>query len=322
LEETKLSYDDVLLQPKKSGVESLSDVDTSTELAGITLEAPMVSAPMDTVTEREMAEEMAEQGGIGVVHRFLEPGEQAEMVEGISPVAGAVGLNEYRRSKVLVDAGVDMLVADIAHGHHEPFMDYIEDISEIYDIPVAAGNVATVDGAYDLSSSGADIVKIGVGPGAACKTREMTGAGYPQFSAVKEIAEQNLDADLIADGGIRKPGDLCKALMAGADAAMCGGVFGDTYESPRDGEFRGMSTKAAAEDRSDRDLKESDSYEEGEVMFYEEDHCVEDVIEEYLGGLRSGLSYCGADNVTDARDKSEFVRVTGSTQFRNGAHGK
>ncbi|PSG98624.1 MAG: guanosine monophosphate reductase [Nanohaloarchaea archaeon SW_7_43_1] len=321
MEETKLCYDDVLLKPKKTGVESLSNVDTSTELAGITLEAPMISAPMDTVTERRMAEEIAEQGGIGVVHRFLEPSEQAEMVEGISPVAGAVGLNEYSRCKELVDAGVDMLVADIAHGHHEAFMDYIEDITEAYDVPVAAGNVATVEGAYDLSKSGADIVKIGVGPGAACTTREMTGAGYPQFSAVKEISEQNLDADLIADGGIRKPGDLCKALMAGADAVMCGGVFGDTYESPKDGEFRGMSTKAAAEDRSDRDLKESDSYEEGEVMFYEENNCVEDVIQEYLGGLRSGLSYCGANNVTDARDKSEFVRVTGSTQYRNGAHG-
>ncbi|PSH02123.1 MAG: guanosine monophosphate reductase, partial [Nanohaloarchaea archaeon QH_8_44_6] len=186
MEEPKLSYDDVLLKPKKSGVESRSNVDTSTELAGITLEAPMVSAPMDTVTEERMAEEMAEQGGIGVVHRFLEESEQAEKVEGISPVAGAVGLNEYDRCKELVEAGVEMLVADIAHGHHEPFMDYIEDITEIYDIPVAAGNVVTVDGAYDLSSSGADIVKIGVGPGAACTTREMTGAGYPQFSAVKE----------------------------------------------------------------------------------------------------------------------------------------
>jgi len=182
--------------------------------------------------------------------------------------------------------------------------------------------VATVEGANDLSDAGADAVKIGVGPGAACTTREQTGAGYPQFSAVYEIYEDDLDADLIADGGIRKPGDMVKALMAGADAVMVGSVLGDTYESPMGGEFRGMSTKAAAEDRSDRELKESDSYEEGQVLEYDEDEFVEDVIEEYLGGLRSGLSYCGGSNVEEARDNSEFIRVSGNTRFRNGAHGK
>lgn len=322
LRETKLSYDDVLLKPKKSFVNSLSNVDTSTQIAGIDLETPIMSAPMDTVTEKEMAEEMADQGGIGVVHRFLETSEQVEMVEDVTPVGGAVGLEEYDRCRELVDAGVDLLVADIAHGHHEKFIDYIKDISDMFDVPVVAGNVATVEAVEELSEAGADVVKVGVGPGAACTTREMTGAGYPQFSAVYEIAEAGLDADLVADGGIRKPGDMVKALMAGADAVMVGSVLGDTFESPRNGEFRGMSTKAAAEDRSDRDLKESDSYEEGEVMDYGENQYVEDVVNKYLGGLRSGLSYCGADNVVDARENAEFVRVSGSTQFRNDAHGR
>jgi len=133
LKQTKLSYDDVLLEPQKSSVESLSNVDTTVELAGIELEAPMLSAPMDTVTEREMAEEIADQGGLGVVHRFLEPSEQAEHIQGISPVAGAVGLNEYDRVEELIDNDVDIIVADIAHGHHEPFIDYIEDITGSYD---------------------------------------------------------------------------------------------------------------------------------------------------------------------------------------------
>ena len=110
--------------------------------------------------------------------------------------------------------------------------------------------------------------------------------------------------------------------MAGADCVMVGSILGDTVESPRQGEFRGMSTKAAAEDRGDRDLKESDSYEEGETMEYTEDSTVEKVAKEYLGGLKSGLSYCGADHVPEARENAEFVRISGSTQYRNGAHGK
>lgn len=318
--EKKLSYDDVLLKPQKTDVDSLSSVETSVSLCGINLEVPMLSAPMDTVTERDMAEALADEGGIGVVHRFLEAGKQASMVEGVSPVAGAVGLDEFDRCKKLVDVGIDLLVADIAHGHHESFIEFIRKVSHRFDVPVAAGNVATEEAALDLAEAGADAVKVGVGPGAACTTREMTGAGVPQFSAVKDLA--STDVDVIADGGIRKPGDMVKALMAGADCVMVGSILGDTVESPRQGEFRGMSTKAAAEDRGDRDLKESDSYEEGETMQYTEDSTVEQVAKEYLGGLKSGLSYCGADNVADARENAEFVKISGSTQYRNRAHGK
>lgn len=318
--EKKLTYDDVLLKPQKTDVDSLSSVETSVSLCGINLEIPMLSAPMDTVTERDMAEALADEGGIGVVHRFLEADKQASVVEGVSPVAGAVGLDEFDRCKKLVDVGVDLLVADIAHGHHESFLEFIRKVSHRFDVPVAAGNVATKDAALDLAEAGADAVKVGVGPGAACTTREMTGAGVPQFSAVKDLG--SIDADVIADGGIRKPGDMVKALMAGADCVMVGSILGDTVESPRQGEFRGMSTKAAAEDRGDRDLKESDSYEEGETMEYTEDSTVEQVIKEYLGGLKSGLSYCGADNVADARENAEFVKISGSTQYRNRAHGK
>lgn len=321
MKELKLSYDDVLLIPQKTGVNSLSNVDTSTELAGINLSVPLVSAPMDTVTEGEMAEALASEGGLPVVHRFVTVDEQAEMIEGVEPVAGAVGLNEFERCRELVEAGVDMLVADIAHGHHEKFLDFVSSISEDFEVAVAAGNVATVGGAEDLAEAGADVVKVGVGPGAACTTREQTGAGYPQFSAVKQVCEA-VDVGVVADGGVRKPGDMVKALMSGADAVMVGSVLGSTFESPRNGEFRGMSTTDAAEDRTDRDLKESDGYEEGDSMVYEESETVEEVVEEYKGGLKSGLSYCGADNLREARGNAEFVRVTGSTQYRNGAHGK
>jgi IMP dehydrogenase/GMP reductase len=274
---------------------------------------------MDTVTERDMASAMSQEGGMGVVHRFVEPEDQARIVEGIDPVAGAVGLEEYDRCRNLVDAGIDMIIADIAHGHHKSFIKFIQDIKDRFDVPVAAGNVCTSQGVKDLSDAGADIVKVGVGPGAACTTREMTGAGVPQLSAIQD---SNIDdVQVIADGGIRKPGDMVKALMAGADSVMVGSILSDTYESARGGKFRGMSTKAAAEDRPGREMKESDSYEEGETMERSEKRSVKQVIHEYVGGLKSGISYCGASNIHQARENSEFVRISQSTKFRNGAHG-
>lgn len=316
-----LSYDDVLVKPQRSPVKSLSNVDTSTSFAGLTLDFPVLSAPMDTVTERDMAESLAEQGGMGVVHRFVTPEEQVEMVEDITPVAAAVGLNEYNRVKKLVEADVDMIVADIAHGHHEEFLKFLKEVDQSIDTPLCAGNVATQDAVRDFKQAGVDVVKVGVGPGAACTTREKTGAGVPQFSAVKRCAEVE-GVSVIADGGIRKPGDVVKAIGAGADAVMVGSILGDTFESPKDGEFRGMSTKAAAEDRTDRSLKESDTYEEGEVMVYGERRDVEYVVDEYLGGIRSGISYCGVKKLEDMKGDADFVKVTNSTQLRNGAHGQ
>ncbi len=290
------------LKPQKTDVTSLSNVETSVSLCGIDLSVPILSAPMDTVTERAMVEALADEGGMGVVHRFLDADEQPSMVEGVSPVAGAVGLDEFDRCRKLVDTGANILIADIAHGHHQSFLEFIRKVSQRFDVPIAAGNVATKQGASDLADAGADAVKGGVGPGAACTTREMTGAGGPQFPAVKDLSA--IDVEIIADGGVRKPGDTVKALMAGADCVMVGSILGDTVESPRQGEFRGMSTKAAAEDRTDRELKESDRYEEVKEMNYGENSTVKDVVEEYLGGLKSGLSYCGSSNVSAARDNA------------------
>lgn len=343
-----LSYDDVLLRPSKTSVTSLSDVDTSVSLAGLELKVPAVSAPMDTVTEKDLAIEIAQLGGLGVIHRFMPEQEQVEQVskarqaetppgstvndEGRLATAAAVGLEDSRRASKLVEAGVDMLVLDIAHGHHEKMLEEIDRYSERFpDVALLAGNIATVEAARDLEDAGADVVKVGIGPGSACTTREMAGAGVPQYTAVKSCAEA-VEMPVIADGGIRKPGCLMKALAAGATAGMMGGMFAGTTEAPgnlveEDGEkfknFRGMSSKEAAEKRAEREGREldfSETFSEGVATRIEYKGDLEKIIHQLRGGLKSGISYCGADNVQDARENAEFVKVSGSTQYRNGSH--
>lgn len=329
------SYDDVLLKPQKTTVTSLSDVDTSTEIAGLELEVPVISAAMDTVTEEEFAKEIARLGGLGCIHRFMKAEEQASQVESLKKedlkVSAAVGLEDHERAEKLTEAGVDALVLDIAHGHHKAFLEDIKYYSENFDVAVIAGNVGTAEGAKDMEKNGADAIKVGIGPGSACTTREMTGAGVPQFTAVKNCSEA-VDIPVIADGGIRKPGDLAKAIAAGAAAGQIGGMFAGTKEAP--GEkmeiegteykvFRGMASREAAEkraEREDRDEKYSDRVPEGVETKVEYKGPLEEIISNLKGGLRSGISYCGADKVEDAQENAEFIEISDSTQSRNSHH--
>lgn len=330
-----LSYDDLLLKPQKTSVTSLSTVDTSTEIAGLELDVPVISAAMDTVSEKEFAKEIARLGGLGCIHRFMPAEEQSSQVksakeEGLK-VSAAVGLNDHGRAEKLVEADVDALVLDIAHGHHEAFLQDIEYYSENFDVALIAGNVGTAEGARDMEKAGADAVKVGIGPGSACTTREMTGAGVPQFTAVKACSEA-VEVPVIADGGIRKPGDLVKAVAAGASAGQIGGMFAGTEETP--GEkmelsgkeykvYRGMASREAAEkraEREDRDETYSDRVPEGVETKVEYKGPLADVISNLKGGLRSGISYCGADNIPDAQENSEFIEISDSTQSRNSHH--
>jgi IMP dehydrogenase len=336
--ETGLSYDDVLLVPQRSPVDSREDVDLTTELAdGLSLSVPVVTAAMDTVTEAEMARVIGESGGLGVVHRFLPIDEQARMVREVTaagvPATGAVGIAEAyeKRAGALVDAGAVLLVLDVAHGHMERTIEATETLSERFpDTPLCAGNVATEAGVADLAAAGADCVKVGVGPGSHCTTREVTGFGVPQFTAVEQCATAAREHGVttIADGGIRTSGDAVKALLAGADAVMMGGFFAGTEESPGeiveiDGEpykrSRGMSTAAAAEDRED---KEGDvEAEEGVEAVTEYTGGAGPRLAEFAAGIRSGLSYAGAHDLEAARQNAEFIETTGTTKHRNGPHG-
>ncbi|XVH31520.1 guanosine monophosphate reductase [Haloferacaceae archaeon DSL9] len=334
---TGLSYGDVLLVPQRSAVDSRSDVDLSTQLTPrLRLDCPLVSAAMDTVTEAETAAALADAGGLGVVHRFLSIDEQADHVGRVAaeggPVAAAVGINEafLDRTEAILDAGADAVVLDIAHGHMEGCLDAVERIREEFDPELVAGNVVTPAAVEDLVAAGADCVKVGVGPGSHCTTREVAGAGVPQLTAVSDCAERahELGATVVADGGIRTSGDAAKALMAGADTVMMGSFFAGTDEAPgevvevagrRYKRSRGMASAGANSDRTDKEIEIGAG--EGVEALTPYKGSIARITEEFLAGVRSGVSYCGGHTIPEARTNATFIRVAASAKEREGAHG-
>ena len=252
-------------------------------------------------------------------------------------VAAAVGVkgDHMDRSQRLLDAGADALVVDIAHGHSSYAVETVREIKrELGDVEVVAGNVATAKGAADLVRAGADAIKVGVGSGSICVTRVVTGSGVPQLTAIMDCATEvaSSGVPIIGDGGIRNPGDVTKAMAAGASTAMIGSLFAGTEESPgptvlREGAryklTRGMASLAATVDRRVRESKTSGPKEDeliGEII--EESvpegvegmipyrGRVEEVVQQLVGGLRSGMSYSGARNLKELRRKAEFMRIT------------
>ena len=334
---TGLSYGDVLLVPQRSPVGSRSDVDLSTNLTpNVELDSPLLSAPMDTVTEADLAEALGDFGGFGTIHRFLTVEEQAAEVATAADagvqVGAAVGIDEdyVNRTEAVLEAGAAAVMVDVAHGHLERTLDAVAHLREEFpDAELVAGNVATPEGVEDLYAAGADCVKVGIGPGSHCTTRKVAGAGVPQLTAVDDCAERahDLGITVVADGGIRTSGDAVKALMAGADTVMMGSFFAGTEEAPgavveRDGvrykRSRGMATTAAAQKRSDKE--EDVTADEGVEGLTPYKGPVREVSEEFCAGIRSGLSYCGGHTIPAARERAEFVRVAPSAQEREGAH--
>ena len=242
-------------------------------------------------------------------------------------VAAAIGATEYRdRAKALVDAGVDVLVIDTAHGHSGGVLDAVSSVRETFpDIQLIAGNVATREGAAALVERGVDAVKVGVGPGSICTTRVVTGVGVPQLTAVLDAVDGAGDIPVIADGGIKYSGDIVKALAAGASSVMMGSMLAGTEESPGESillegrrfkMIRGMGSLSAMQDGSaDRYFQEGEMSArklvpegiEGRVPYKGP---VADVLFQMVGGLRSGMGYVGCASIEELRTESEFVRIT------------
>ncbi len=465
-----LTFDDVLLVPKRSPVRSRGDVSTATQLSRhITMEIPIVSANMDTVTEWKMAVAMARAGGIGIIHRFMTAERQAEEVRRAkraeshiveSPmtvpcgatvkeardvmvrhgIGGLVVVDEHRRpagiitqrdiqfadngddvcnlmtpagrmitaptgtsleearrilhehrleklplidkdgrlaglittkdivrlmqhpqatkdrkgrlrigaavgvtagflerAELLLKAGADVLVVDIAHGHSDNAIQAVRDLRQTFgDVEIIAGNVATADGTRDLIEAGADAIKVGVGPGSICITRIVTGFGVPQLTAVADCVEAAAPygVPIIADGGIRNSGDVVKVLAAGASSVMVGSMLAGTDESPgvvvlRNGRrtkvSRGMASLGATMERPDRKQDSDDDdpswarvVAEGVEAAVPYRGSVDDLLYQLVGGLRSGLSYGGARSIAELQASAEFVPITqaGMTESR------
>ncbi|MBT4849714.1 IMP dehydrogenase [Candidatus Parcubacteria bacterium] len=249
-------------------------------------------------------------------------------------VGGAVGVrNDYmKRVDALVSAEVDVLVLDIAHGHSSNELEAIKQIKEKYpSVDLIGGNIATAKAASDLIKAGVDAVKVGIGPGSICTTRITTGYGVPQLTAVMNVASvtRRHKIPLIADGGVKQPGDAVKALAAGADTVMMGGQFGGTTESPgptinyhgRQYKIsRGMASLTAALGRPDAKEKISDITPEGVEARVPYRGPVQSILNQYVGGLKSGMSYGNAGDLSKLRKNAEFIRITNAGVTESNSH--
>lgn len=338
-----ITFDDVLLVPQKTPLRSRSEVDLSTQLtAKIKIQTPIISANMDTVTESQMAIAMARLGGIGFIHRFMAIEKQVEEVRKVKKenllVGAAIGVKGdfLERSEALLNAGCDVLVLDIAHGHSVQLVEVLSLLkSKFKDAQVIAGNIASRAAAEELIEAGADCLKVGIGPGAFCTTRIVTGSGVPQLTAIMEVAEvaHKHGVPIIADGGIRYSGDIVKALAAGASSVMMGSKLVGCDESPAplieiEGLMyklgRGMASTAANKNRVEKDESvelDIESYTpegvEGNVTYVGP---VAQFLGKYLGGIRSGFSYSGARNLKELWENAEFIQITPNALVESHPH--
>ena len=349
-----LTYDDLLLVPKHSEVIP-NEVDVSTRLCrGITLKCPILSAAMDTVSESSLAIALARVGGLAIIHKNMNIEDQAKEVRKVkeaSPlrpsasvdvsgrllVGAALGANPEMldRAKALIESGVDVLCLDSAHGDSQNVIDKVALLRQTYpNIPIIAGNIVTPGAAKRLAEAGADVVKVGIGPGSICTTRVVAGVGVPQATAVDDVVQvaKELGIGVIADGGIRYSGDIVKALALGANAVMLGSMLARAEEAPGEvteingkkyKSYRGMgSLKAMTKGSADRYFQSSKGklVPEGVEALVPVEGSVEDIIYQIVGGLRSGMGYCGASSLMELAEKAEFVQITASGEIESHPH--
>lgn len=354
---TALTFDDVLLVPAYSEVLP-REVSTKARFTrNISLNIPIVSAAMDTVSEKAMAIMLARKGGISVVHKNMGIEAQARQIrevkeypaegdkipcldaEGRLRVAAGVGITAdvLDRVTALVEAGVDAIVLDSAHGDSHGVVEALRKIKAVYpELDTVVGNIATAEAAVRLIEAGADSLKVGIGPGSICTTRIIAGVGVPQISAIYDVAKaaEGSGVPVIADGGLRYSGDIVKALAAGGDSVMIGSMFAGTDETPGEifeengrkfKSYRGMGSvdamKAGSRDRYFQDGEDSTKklVPEGVVARVPYKGSVGDIIYQLVGGIRSGMGYCGAADI-DALHTARFVRITANGLVENHPH--
>jgi len=321
-----LTYDDVQIMPKYSEIEHRSLCDSTTRVTkNYNLEIPIVSSPMDTVTEYEMAYEMDRLGGMGIIHRFMSIEEQSKIIDELNThmVGAAIGVTGdfIERAQELSNVGVPIICIDVAHGHHKLVKEAMRRIKNEVNgnTDILVGNIATKESARDLCGWGADGLRIGIGGGSLCSTRIQTGIGIPMVSSILDCVSvaDGYDVPCMADGGIRSIGDVCKGLASGADTIMLGSLLSGTKETPgvitKQGQWpnevlqKKYRGSASLESKSDRgEVKNVEGY--STTISYKGK--VKRVISDIIDGLRSSMSYVGADNIIDYQSKSELIQIT------------
>lgn len=351
-----LTFEDVNLVPEENSAVKVDQVTLETELTPtLNLHIPLLSAAMDTVTEARFAIEIAKLGGLGVIHKNMTIAQQAEQVlqvkiakferqnypqaavdaKGRLLVAGAVGVTNDTVDRVaaMAEAGVDAIVLDSAHGHSEGVLRKVSEVRNAFpELNIIAGNIATREGAAALYDAGADVVKVGIGPGSICTTRVVAGIGVPQISAVREAAKEaaSRGKKIIADGGAKTPEDIVKAMVAGGNAVMLGSMFSGTEETPGDSfedngrlykSYRGMGSIAAMENGS------KDRYFQGEVneankmvpegiearVAYK--GALVDVLNGILTGMRQEMASVGESTVAGLVANDHLAKSTQAVDF-------
>jgi len=332
-----IGFDDILLIPQHSEIESRKDVNLGSSLgrglSSVSLGTPIIAAPMDTVCEHGMAVAMRKNGGLGIIHRYMTAQQQAEQIKMSKalggPAAGSVGARgDFVQDAIaLVDAGALLILIDVANGHSEYAVGAVKSLRKLFgnSLHIMAGNVATWEGYARLADAGADSVRVGIGGGSACTTRVVSAHGVPTLSSIMDIRERVSYSDgpsVIADGGIKNSGDAAKALAAGAHAVMLGRILAGTAESP--GEviegrkvFRGMASREAQE--QGRGVV---SGVEGIATTVPFVGSVNEIISDFNAGLQSALSYTGVTKLVDFHEQAVYNRVTSTTLNETKPHAK
>ncbi len=321
-EEEGLSYDDVLLVPQKSILKSRKNANLTSKLVGpIEIPTPIVASPMTSVVDAQMAKAVYKAGGFSFLPRFNTVQEQLDafneatiddLTDRELVCGAALGMNEAQeRIEKLYTAGCKVFLFDVAHAHSQPVIDYVSTLQFPSDAYLIVGSIATYDAAWDWMTTGVHGLRVGIGPGAACSTREVTGFGVPQLSALMQVvaartrfkssfAGVNMPTPTImADGSIKNSGDIVKALVAGADTVMVGRLLAGAAEAPHPGEYFGMASGRVNGHNAPEGV-------EGKV---ENDGPVEDIFKKLKWGIKSGISYAGTNSVQDLPFSTEFATI-------------
>ena len=328
--EQYFTYDDVQIKPKFSDINHRKDCNTITKVTkNVHIEIPLVSSPMDTVTGLDMCLEMDRLGGMGFLHRFQSQEEIVEQIDEfrkqrpMGTIGASIGVtgNYKEQAQMYVDSGAQIILLDVAHGHHRLVKEAIRrlknEVKGTFDILV--GNIATAEAAKDLCEWGADGLRIGIGGGSLCSTRVQTGIGLPMVSSLSDCVSvaDDYDVPCMADGGVRSSADVCKGLAAGADTVMLGSLLSGTKESPgvitKQGvwpnevlqkKYRGSASVESKLDRGE--TKNVEGY--STTVPYKGK--VKRIISDVIDGLKSSMSYVGANNLEEFHSKCELIKVT------------